>query len=170
MRQRGTWSTTHGHTKGEKPSPTYSSWTAMISRCTRSSNLSYENYGGRGIAVCERWKSFENFLADMGERPDGMTLDRIDGNGGYEPSNCRWATRRLQNMNKSCNPHFEFDGKRMTLRGWAEELCLNRSTLQKRIYKLGWPIEKALSPSRHGRWGKVADGKIPGNRSALMNG
>lgn len=155
----------HGHTCGHTFSPTYSSWTAMIARCTRKSQHSYLNYGGRGIAVCERWSVFDNFLFDMGERPDGMTLDRIDGNEGYEPGNCRWATSSQQNRNKPCLPHFEHDGKRMTLIGWAEELGLDRKTLQKRIYKLGWPIEKALSPDRHGRWGKVADDKRPGKRA-----
>lgn len=163
---RGEWSVTHGHTRGKEFSPTYSSWTAMIARCTRPSQPGYKNYGGRGITVCQRWRAFDNFLADMGERPDGMTLDRFpDNNGNYEPGNCRWATKSAQNMNKSCNPHFDFNGKRMTIRGWAEELGLDRTTLQKRIYKLGWPIEKALSTNRYGRWGVVEDGKRPGRHT-----
>ena len=72
----------------------------MIQRCTNSSNPAWGYYGGRGIKVCDRWRDFANFLADMGSRPDGRTLDRMDNDGGYEPSNCRWATWAQQNTNK----------------------------------------------------------------------
>lgn len=90
----------HGHAKG-KPSPTYSSWVAMRQRCHNPKSAKYPRYGGRGIQVCQRWRdSFEVFLADMGERPDGKTLDRIDPAGHYEPGNCRWATPYEQWLNR----------------------------------------------------------------------
>lgn len=89
----------HGHAKGVT-SPEYKSWAAMLSRCKYSCVKGYENYGGRGIKVCDRWADFKNFLADMGPRPKGHSLDRIDVNGNYEPGNCRWATARDQGLNK----------------------------------------------------------------------
>lgn len=92
-------SITHGHSVRGR-SPTYSSWTAMIARCTNPNNKHYADYGGRGIQVCAHWRSFESFLADMGEKPPGTSLDRFpDGNGNYEPGNCRWATPTQQSRN-----------------------------------------------------------------------
>ena len=95
-----TLSLTHGHAVGKEMSPTYISWCAMKARCTNSHLPHYKNYGGRGITVCERWLTFENFLADMGERPAGRTLDRRDNDGNYEPNNCRWATWVEQRANR----------------------------------------------------------------------
>lgn len=80
--------------------PLHAVWLKMLDRCRRPSNPDYKNYGGRGISVCERWQSFPNFLADMGERPEGMTLERKDNDGDYCPSNCVWATRKQQRANQ----------------------------------------------------------------------
>lgn len=93
---------THGHTRGRKLSPTFVSWLSMRNRCKQPLHEHFKYYGGRGIRVCDRWEtSFENFLADMGERPAGKTLDRIDVNGHYEPGNCRWATRKSSGPTRS---------------------------------------------------------------------
>jgi hypothetical protein len=88
--------TTHGLTRH----PLYKTWCAMLRRCHSPTDASYRNYGGRGIEVCDRWHDFERFLADMGERPPGLTLDRVDNDGNYEPANCRWATPAAQARNR----------------------------------------------------------------------
>lgn len=86
---------------GMYKTPTYNSWVSMKVRCNRKKNDNYHRYGGRGIKVCERWMVFENFFADMGERPEGMTLDRIDNDGNYEQSNCKWSTKQEQRINQN---------------------------------------------------------------------
>jgi len=100
----------HGHRRRGQISPTYSSWRAMINRCRYPYINRYENYGGRGIVVCDRWLVFDNFLADLGERPEGTSLDRIDPNGDYEPGNVRWSTASEQQTNR--RPHINHQRKK----------------------------------------------------------
>lgn len=102
------WLASHGHRPGRSCSPTYGTWLSMKSRCSDSEN---RNYGGKGVSVCREWsESFEAFLSDMGERPEGCTLDRLDSQGDYEPGNCRWATAKEQAANRVTNVYIEIDG------------------------------------------------------------
>lgn len=138
-------SITHGHYKNGKMSQTYQSWNSMIQRCTNPNNISYPDYGGRGIKVCKRWKnSFENFLADMGEAPEGYQTDRINNNGNYCKSNCRWATPKENSRNRRNNRMVTHKGKTQCLSIWAEEFDIYYGTLKWRLNN-GWPTERALT-------------------------
>lgn len=132
---------THGQTRERKPTPTYLSWSSMWQRCRDKFN---DDYNGRGIKVCDRWQSFENFLEDMGERPEGMTLDRIDYNGNYEPSNCRWADDTTQNRNRRNVQYIEFNGQSKTLKEWSEEIGISVSGIWQRARR-GKPPLKELT-------------------------
>lgn len=127
--------TSHGMTG----SPEYVSWTAAKRRCESVNSSDYQQYGGRGIKLCDRWHSFEAFYEDMGDKPTRRhSLDRIDVNGDYEPGNCRWATPKQQNRNRRNTIRLTANGKTQSLTAWAEELGWARVTLQKR-YEAGWP-------------------------------
>lgn len=134
----------HGHIIGRKFSPEYHSWASMMTRCTNPKSWKYADYGGRGITVCNRWLKFENFLDDMGPRPEGMTLERERVNEGYDPGNCVWATRRRQSNNTRSNTILEYEGRQQTVSEWASEFGLTYNTLLARVHRLKWPIEKAL--------------------------
>ena len=139
-------SATHGHKRGGISTRTHSCWRNMLSRCYCKGRNDYSRYGGRGITVCDRWRLFENFLSDMGECPQGMSLDRINNDGNYEPDNCRWVSHKEQMNNMSRNRKFTLNGVTKTLQQWSEYLGVHKTTLGSRANK-GWPIEKILSPS-----------------------
>jgi hypothetical protein len=126
---------------------TYAAWCAMKTRCYNSKILGFKNHGGRGITVCERWMGehgFENFLKDMGKKPGfEYSLDRIDNDGNYEFTNCRWATRKQQNNNSRRNRNLTFDGKTMTITCWFLELKISRQTVYSRLSR-GWTIKESL--------------------------
>ena len=123
----------------------YQAWQAMIGRCYNPRAKNFHRYGGRGIAVCERWRnSFDNFFSDMGERPDGHSIDRIDNNGNYEPGNCRWATDSEQTGNRECSLFLTYNGETLTVAEWAKRCSLTRAALTHRLRK-GWDAERALT-------------------------
>jgi hypothetical protein len=130
-------STTHGLTNTR----TYSIWQAMRNRCNRI----HQDYSCRGITYDERWDSFENFYLDMGEVPEGMSIDRIDVNGNYTKDNCRWATREQQANNTRANIFIEWNGKRQTRSQWERELNMKPTTLRSRL-KAGWSLDRAMQP------------------------
>ena len=141
--------TKHGHCSGGH-SPTYKSWEAMWRRCTDSRHPAYHRYGGRGITVCDRWKSFENFLADMGERPEATWINRKENDKGYEPGNCEWVTFAESGRNRSTNVNLTHDGKTKCLSEWAKLLGIGRATLRARIVS-GWDARKALTQPVRGK-------------------
>lgn len=135
--------------KGASLHPLYGTWRNMVARCHDPSAVGFRQYGGRGITVCDRWRAdFFNFLEDMGARPSsGLTIDRINNDGNYEPGNCRWATRTEQNSNRRTRPHpsaIEHDGKVLGITAWSRELGIKLTTLRRRIEK-GKPIDAVLS-------------------------
>lgn len=145
---------THGHTRGGKFSPEYRTWTAILQRCLSERNVSYPEYGGRGITVCERWRrSFESFLEDMGPKPFGMQIDRIDTNGHYEPGNCRWVSPRENNLNRRNIRWIDFDGRRQTMSDWAAEVGISAGAMSHRIARSDWTLEQALTTPRLSRRG-----------------
>lgn len=133
----------NGITHGLSKTREYHIWAEMKKRCTNPSQKTFSYYGGRGITFCERWKSFENFLHDLGPCPDGFTLDRIDPNGNYEPNNCRWASRKDQSRNRRSNRFIVFNNETHCLAEWAEIKGITRECLKQRL-KRNWPLDKAL--------------------------
>lgn len=126
--------------------PEYGAWCGMIARCENPKNDKYHIYGAKGIKVCQRWRhSYAAFLEDMGAKPGPTySIDRINTTGDYEPSNCRWATQKQQQRNRSNNRIVEFMGRSQCIAAWAEELGLSYKMIRARIRK-GWPIRDALT-------------------------
>jgi len=139
--------TTHGMTRHGKQHPIYRTWRTILQRCENPNVYNYRNYGGRGITVCAEWHNFIPFrdwaLASGWEK--GLSIDRIDNNGDYEPSNCRWVTQKENNRNKRSNRLITFNSKTQTMAEWAEELSISYYALKHRINDLHWPIERALT-------------------------
>lgn len=134
----------HGHASHGHYTRTYRCWSGMLSRCNNPHATNYERYGGRGITVCERWHRFDNFLADMGETPKGLTLERVDNSGNYEPNNCRWATRKEQQSNTRSNRRLEWEGKQLTFAQLTQLSGISHSTLWYRLDK-GMSVQEAIS-------------------------
>jgi len=130
---------------GKYKSKEYGSWQYLKQRCLNVNNASYDTHGGRGISVCERWlNSFENFLEDMGDAPSKLhTIDRIDNNGNYEPSNCRWATKKEQSNNKRNNVLYLFNGEYLTIRQISELTDMPYKLIMNRI-KNGLSAQEAV--------------------------
>lgn len=122
----------------------HSIWNGMLQRCNNPNNPRYHQYGGRGIKVCEEWHSFKNFLNDMGIPPEGKSLDRINIDGNYEPSNCRWATQFEQSNNMRKNTRLRFNDQVLTLSEISNVTGINKATLRKRIVR-HWPYQKLFN-------------------------
>lgn len=123
----------------------YNIWANIKQRCLNINGSGYKDYGGRGIKICKEWeKSFINFYKDMGDRPEGKTLDRIDNDGDYCKENCRWVDRKTQNRNSRHARKIKYNGEIRCLTEWAEELNINYHTLCHRFYVLKWPIKKCV--------------------------
>ena len=138
---------THGDCSGGKTKE-YHTWRGIIGRCEDVNHKNYDLYGGRGIRVCKRWKNYANFLSDMGRKKPGYTIERIDSNGDYKPSNCKWATMKQQNNNKRNNHILEHNGKKMTISQWSDEIGVKQITLLMRIRR-GWSAGEAISGYRN---------------------
>lgn len=137
--------TSHGHARRSGESPTYSSWSGMRARCYKECSPRYERYGGRGITVCDDWlHSFETFLADMGERPEGCTLDRIDNDGNYEPSNCRWVDAVTQSKSKSNTIKVAKGGEIFSLRNACSLEGIDYKSTWRKVRKEGVDVSDIL--------------------------
>lgn len=138
LRERNT---KHGHSKRSAHTRTYTIWEGLYKRCRVPTNQAYKYYGGRGIDMCDRWLSFENFLADMGECPAGLSLERVDNERSYEQDNCTWATRTEQARNRRGVKHISAFGQTMTIPEWAEKTGLSYYTIYLRLRKGSTPEE-----------------------------
>lgn len=123
--------------------PSYGTWQKMMQRCHNEHCSDFPEYGARGISVTQKWHDVANFIADMGERPDGASIDRIDNSKGYMPGNCRWASPQMQANNTRRNKFYEHGGKHLSITQWERELGINKGTLWARLNR-GVPFEEAI--------------------------
>lgn len=130
-------------THGMKHTQTYNCWNKMKQRCLNPKNPAYPRYGGKGITICPQWLQFEHFFADMGIQPPGLSLDRIDNNGNYEPENCRWATPREQVINRHTTRYITYNGITQCLEDWAITLGIAGCTLSARLKRMS--LKRALT-------------------------
>lgn len=140
----GYYGNNNGWNHGYHGTPTYRTWRGMKARCLNVAHTAFHRYGGQGIKVCKRWMLFANFLADMGARPEGLTLDRKNGKKGYSKSNCQWATKLMQQNNMKTNKMVTMKCKTQTRAEWCRELGISRALVEGRV-KHGWPVIKALT-------------------------
>jgi hypothetical protein len=136
--------TKHGAKVDRKPTPEYVSWSLMRDRCNNHNNPNFNYYGGRGISVAKEWDDFNVFLADMGQRPNGSTIERIDSNGNYEPVNCRWATRKEQARNRAYCRRVLWDGQERLLWELADEHKVPVHIVHQRLHQ-GWDLNRTLT-------------------------
>lgn len=140
-------------THGRAYTRTYKIWAGMLKRCRNPKSKQWSDYGGRGIEVCEKWHTFENFYADMGDCPDGYSIERIEVNGHYEPGNCKWATSKEQSRNRRDRKRYDYNGESFTLAEWSEKTGISVSSLWARLKFM--TIEEALTLPRYARrWKK----------------
>jgi hypothetical protein len=125
-------------------SRSYRCWQAIKQRCLNPNNASYRHYGGRGITICERWMNFDAFLEDMGDAPDGLSLDRINNDGGYCPENCRWADKKTQSRNSRQSRKIAYAGKTLCVSEWAEVVGIRLTSLRNRLAR-GWTPERMFT-------------------------
>lgn len=137
---------------GETQTRLHYIWRGILASCSQTTNRQFPNYGGRGIKVCQRWRnSFTSFKEDMGPRPSpNHSVDRIDNEKGYNPKNCRWATRQEQNQNTRANHYLELNGVRLCITEWGRRTGIGRGTIAARVGHLNWSIEKALTTPLRG--------------------
>ena len=131
-------------THGMSRTRIYKVWTGMLNRCRNPKDSRYDQYGGRGVTVCEEWYKFENFYKDMGKCPKGYHLDRMDNTRGYSPDNCRWVSVKQSCRNKRNTRLIAYKGKIKPISEWEEIFNFPRNLLTGRIINLGWPIKKAI--------------------------
>ena len=132
--------------------PTYETWKAMKARCRNVSCSNFKYYGAIGINYDDKWESYDEFVSDMGHRPDGKTLDRIDSNKGYSKENCRWSSPAEQQRNRRYCKHITYNGETKTATEWSRELGFAKGTIYNRVILKNWPVEQAMTIPKGGSY------------------